>query len=185
MCLCGIGDSGNAFVFKCSRTTSTEQQKLNASDMGGGGFNTLSIQSLNQGATRLLVQTAKTTINRTADYPKETSSLTEDVLKPPTWFEAHAHHYATLKNNLPLMSMEVVDMYFRGFEEYHLSNVCAPMVKGMELARTSWDLTAASLARSIDTCTRWRQSEHKSGLKILHISFYMSLSYRDTKKHRD
>ena len=103
MCLCGIGDSGNAFVFKCSRTTSTEQQRLG---YGGGGLTTL--VSLYPRGYALIGADSKGTINRTADYPKETSSLTEDVLKPPTWFEAHAHHYATLKNNLPLMSMEVL-----------------------------------------------------------------------------
>ena len=39
----------------------------------------------------------------------------------------------------------------------------------------SWDLTAAG--RSIDTCTL-AAVRAKSGLKILHISFYMSLSYQ-------
>ena len=102
----------------------------------------------------------------------ETSSSTEDELKPPAWFEAQAHHYNTLKNNLPLMSMEVVDTYFRRFEEYHLSSVCAPMVKGTELARTSSDKNTMRydyVVKNVDTgearCwwkTTWRSNHDTS-----------------------
>ena len=102
----------------------------------------------------------------------ETSSSTEDELKPPAWFEAQAHHYNTLKNNLPLMSMEVVDTYFRRFEEYHLSSVCAPMVKGTELVRTSSDKNTMRydyVVKNVDTgearCwwkTTWRSNHDTS-----------------------
>ena len=130
-------------------------------------------------------QTAKTTINRTGDYPKETLPLTEDVLKPPTWFEAHAHHYATLKNNLPLMSMEVVDMYFRGFEEYHLSSTCAngegwswrQRRRGISPRRALRGRSILAHAGGSPSTKRPQNSTHF----ILHES-----SYRDTKKkHRD
>lgn len=70
----------------------------------------------------------------------ETSSSTEEQLKPPLWFDAHADWYINFKNHLPLMSMEVVERYFRRFPGSQNANFCGPLMNGMDLVRTSTDV---------------------------------------------
>ena len=70
----------------------------------------------------------------------ETSSSTEEQLKPPPWFDAHADWYINFKNHLPLMSMEVVERYFRRFPGSQNAKFCEPLMNGMGLVRTSTDV---------------------------------------------
>ena len=66
-----------------------------------------------------------------------TSSSTEEQLKPPAWFDANADWYINFKNSLPLMSMEVVERYFKKFPGSQNANVIEPLIRGMDLVRTS------------------------------------------------
>ena len=112
----------------------------------------------------------------------ETSSSTEEQLKPPPWFDAHADWYINFKNHLPLMSMEVVERYFRRFPGSQNANFCEPLINGMGLVRTSTDVDTMRYAYRYEDeekgearCwwrTTWRSNHHVSDVWTVDVTMW-------------